>query len=225
MAPVAPNVSRSRAAVPRGRKPKPRARYHHGDLRRALLEETLRIIHDDGVAGFTLRTVGARLGVSRTALYRHFADKSALLAAVSRDGFTQLRVALHAAFDSGGRDRAAFEAQGRAYVEFAIANPSHYRVMFGGFVDKSCVDTALAAEAEGAFQVLVDTLVALQAAGVVRQDDPRQLALFVWSLVHGLAMLVIDGQLQGRPAADDLLDFTFRRMWSGVEASRASRAG
>ena len=216
MAPAPPNAPRSRA-------PAPRARYHHGDLRRALLEETVRIIRDEGVAGLTLRAVGARLGVSRTAMYRHFADKSALLAAVSRDGFTQLRVALHAAFDGGGRDREAFEAQGRAYVEFAVANPSHYRVMFGGFVDKSSVDPALAAEAEGAFQVLVDTLVELQAGGVVRQDDPHQLALFVWSLVHGLAMLVIDGQLQGRPAADDLLGFTFRRMWSGVEASPASR--
>jgi AcrR family transcriptional regulator len=65
-------------------------RYHHGDLRRALLEEAVRTIRDDGAAALTLRAVAERLGVSRTALYRHFADKSALLNAVSEEGFRRL---------------------------------------------------------------------------------------------------------------------------------------
>ena len=58
---------------------KPRDSYHHGDLRRALLDEALRTIQTDGVNALTLRTIGLRLGVSRTALYRHFTDKRALL--------------------------------------------------------------------------------------------------------------------------------------------------
>ena len=62
---------------------KPRDRYHHGDLRRALLDEALRTIQDDGVEALTLRTISVRLGVSRTALYRHFTDKRALLSAVA----------------------------------------------------------------------------------------------------------------------------------------------
>ena len=62
---------------------KPRDRYHHGDLRRALLDEALRTIQDDGVEGLTRRAIGVRLGVSRTALYRHFTDKRALLSAVA----------------------------------------------------------------------------------------------------------------------------------------------
>ena len=109
--------------------------YHHGNLRRALLDEALATIRAEGVEGLTLREIGARLGVSRTALYRHFADKRALLAAVATEGFRTLRQQLVTAWEEGGRGRAAFEAMGVAYVRFAVANPAHYRVMFGGFVD------------------------------------------------------------------------------------------
>src|SRR5919106_3089193 len=109
-------------------------RYHHGDLSRALLEATLRTIQRDGVEAVTLRGVGRDVGVSRTALYRHFADKSALLRAVAREGFRMLRLALVDAWERGGKGRAGFEAMGRAYVGFAVANPSHYRVMFGASI-------------------------------------------------------------------------------------------
>src|SRR5262245_24961000 len=109
--------------------------YHHGNLRRALLDEALSTIRSEGVEGLTLREIGARVGVSRTALYRHFADKRALLTGVATEGFRSLRQQLVAAWDGGGRGRAAFEAMGAVYVRFAIANPAHYRVMFGGFVD------------------------------------------------------------------------------------------
>src|SRR6516162_8106359 len=73
---------------------KPAERYHHGNLGRALLDEALRTIQVHGVAHLTLRTVGQRLGVSRSALYRHFADKQALLAAVGGEGFRMLRQAV-----------------------------------------------------------------------------------------------------------------------------------
>src|SRR5215468_305180 len=107
-------------------------RYHHGDLARALLHEAVRTIHRNGVEALTLRGVGDRLGVSRTALYRHFADKQALLDEVAADGFRTLRAALRGAWDAGGGGRAGFDAMGVAYVGFAVSHPSHYRVMFGG---------------------------------------------------------------------------------------------
>src|SRR5688572_6665988 len=135
--------------------------YHHGNLRRALLDEALATIRDQGVDGLTLREIGARLGVSRTALYRHFADKRALLTAVATEGFRTLREQLVTAWQEGGRGRAAFQSMGVAYVRFAVANPAHYRVMFGGFVDPKAREPGLAAEAAGAFQALVDALAAL----------------------------------------------------------------
>src|SRR5919107_5699656 len=104
---------------------KPRRTYHHGNLRRALLDEALATIRAEGVDRLTLREIGSRLGVSRTALYRHFVDKRALLDAVATEGFRTLRQHLVTAWEEGGRGRAAFQAMGDAYIHFAISNPSH----------------------------------------------------------------------------------------------------
>ena len=182
-----------------GRRPakKKAGQYHHGDLQRALLEEALRTIQTHGVEQLTLRAVGETLGVSRTALYRHFSDKQALLAAVGREGFRMLRLALTSAWEEHGRGRVGFEAMGLAYVQFAVAHPSHYRVMFGRFIESCSKDADFVHEATAAFQVLVDSLVEQQHAKLVRRDDPLILARFIWSVVHGIAMLAIDGQLRG----------------------------
>ena len=197
---------------------KPRRPYHHGNLRRALLDEALRTVRREGVEGVTLREIGARLGVSRTALYRHFADKRALLAAVATEGFRTLRQQLVGAWEDGGRGRAAFESMGYAYVRFAVANPSHYRVMFGGFVEPKACDPELAAEAAGAFQALVDALAALQRDVLVRGDETVQMARFVWAVVHGVAMLAIAGQLREPGAVEAVTRYAIERLRTGIEA-------
>lgn len=197
--------------------------YHHGNLRRALLDEALATIRADGVGALTLRGIGARVGVSRTALYRHFADKRALLAAVATEGFHRLRQQLVTAWEEGGRGSAAFDSMGVAYVRFAVANPSHYRVMFGGFVDAKTPEPELAAEGAAAFQALVDALAALQRDEVVRGDDPVLMARYVWAVVHGVAMLGIDGQLGGPGSVEELLGYALERLQTGIEADTARR--
>jgi AcrR family transcriptional regulator len=194
---------------------KPRDRYHHGDLRRALLDEALRTIQQDGVGALTLRPIGLRLGVSRTALYRHFTDKRALLSAVATEGFRLLTERLLDAWKAGGVR--GFNAMGVAYIRFAMANPSHYRVMFGGFVDDRPRDEDLTRESTAAFQALVDAIVALQKEGAVRKDDPLRLAQFIWAAVHGVSMLIIDGQLaHQRAQIDDVILFAVERISTGV---------
>lgn len=194
------------AGSPTARPRKKRAgSYHHGDLRRALIDQALRTIDKLGAEGLTLRAVGDALGVSRTALYRHFSDKQALVAAVASEGFRTLRVQLVAAWEQAGRGRDGFGAMGEAYVRFAAAHPSHYRVMFGRFVESGARDPELVQEAEGAFMALVDALVEQQRAGLARADDPLMQARFVWSVVHGVAMLIIDGQLHDSDATADAL--------------------
>jgi AcrR family transcriptional regulator len=201
-------------------KRKPAAAYHHGDLRRALLAETARTIRKEGVDGVTLRAVGKRLGVSRTALYRHFADKPALLAAVAREGFQAFSRDLSLAWTAAGGGRDGFRAMGAAYVNFAIVNPSHYRVMFGAFKDLCERDAELAADAQASFQVLLDAVVMLQQDGLIRADPPQTLAQYIWATVHGVAMLAIDGQLGPDPkTADALATFALERLSTGIAAS------
>lgn len=208
---------RSRVGRPRRKRA---GQYHHGDLRRALIHQALRTIDRDGVEGLTLRAVGEALGVSRTALYRHFADKQSLIAAVAREGFRTLRTDLLEAWEREGRGRAGFEAMGEAYLAFAVANPSHYRVMFGRFLESCVRDPELVQEAEGAFQALVDALVAQQREGLARRDDPVLLARFVWSVVHGVAMLTIDGQL---PRDDDAARLVTRYTLERLRAAVAQK--
>ena len=211
---MAPTTQRAARA---GRKP--RNRYHHGDLRRALLNEAVRTIRENGVDALTLRAAGARLNVSRSAMYRHFADKSALLEAVATEGFRMLREQLAAAWSATGADHAQFAAMGMAYVRFAVDNPSHYRVMFGGFLRGDCRTPELLTEASGAFQLLVDAVVSLQRERLVKADDPMQLAQFVWATVHGVAMLAIDGQFQHQGAnVDDVAAYAIMRLRTGIAA-------
>ena len=193
--------------------------YHHGDLRRALLDEALRTIETQGVERLTLRTVGARLGVSRSALYRHFADKQSLLATVGKEGFRKLRQALADAWEENGHGRAGFDAMHRAYVQFAVAHPSHYRVMFGGFIESAAKDDHFISEARAAFQVLVDALVEQQNAGDIRRDDPVLMARFVWALVHGTAMLFINGQLPEPAQREALEPYVAERIYSSIRQS------
>jgi AcrR family transcriptional regulator len=188
--------------------------YHHGDLRRALIDEALRTIQAHGVEQLTLRTVGERLGVSRSALYRHFADKQSLLATVGAEGFRELRQAIAGAWERNGRGRVGFTAMGKAYLRFAVEHPSHYRVMFGGFIESAAKDDHFVADAEAAFQVLVDALVEQQKAGDIRRDDPVLMARYVWALVHGAAMLFIDGQLPAPAQRESLEHYLFERLYA-----------
>lgn len=195
--------------------------YHHGDLPRAMVREAVRIIQQQGVASLTLRGVGERLGVSRTALYRHFTDKQALLVAVAGEGFRTLRTELAEAYEQAGRGQSGFNEMGLAYVRFALKYPSHYRVMFGGFVTASDLPTASEHGAD-AFQVLVDAIVEQQHQGVVRDDEPRRLALYIWSVVHGVAMLALDGMLNKSPIdAEALMRYANGLIREGIVPSKA----
>jgi AcrR family transcriptional regulator len=198
---------------------KPAARYHHGDLRRALLHAAVKTLQKRGFGALTLRAVGDELGVSRTALYRHFADKSALLTAVAAEGFRTLRLELLGSWEDSGRGQPGFEAMGAAYVRFALAYPWHYRVMFGSGFDLNRADSELQVEGTASFQALVGALLELQQQGLVRPDAPELQAHFVWALVHGVAMLAIDGSLEARAiGVDELTRYALERLRTGVAA-------
>jgi AcrR family transcriptional regulator len=197
---------------------KPRGSYHHGDLERALVEAAVRTIQDQGAAALTLRAVGARLGVSRTALYRHFEDKTALLARVALEGFRLFEAALLAAIADAARQGGdPLETMAAAYVDFALANPAHYETMFGKALDDWSRYPDLERQANAAFELLVNTIVNEQQRGRIAAGDPVALAAVVWSLNHGIAMLAIARRLKrANISAGDLAAFAYRVLRNGL---------
>jgi len=183
----------------------PRAKkkaYHHGDLERALVDTAVAVIREEGIAALTLRGVGARLGVSRTALYRHFDHKEALLARVAAEGFKQFHEALAAALARAAKRRTEpLPEMAAAYMRFALSNPSHYQTMFSGVLTGGWERYPdLAHHGQAAFAILFDTIKAEQQQGRIGRGDPLDLAEITWALSHGLATLGLAGQLQRTPA-------------------------
>lgn len=171
-------------------------KYHHGDLRHALVDAGLDLLRAEGPAGLTLRGVARAAGVSATAPYRHFADKDALLAGIAAEGFRRFGADLAAA-DASCTGMDALRAQGVAYVSFARREPALFRLMFGA--DKPRGDKALAEVAPSAFEILHRRVIGLVPANLVEIA-----ALSAWSMVHGLACLIIDGKISA-PDPDALV--------------------
>ncbi len=164
--------------------------YHHGDLRTALLDAGLKMLGAAPVENISLREIARRVGVSAPAVYHHFPDKASLLAALARVGLAQLEDAAAAASDAAaaasdaaGGGQQGFFATGRAYVEFAVANPALFRLVM-------TLDPSLSQQSKGLADLMVN-------ANRFAPDgaDVQTYSLQCWSLVHGLAMLFLDGQV------------------------------
>jgi AcrR family transcriptional regulator len=179
--------------------------YHHGNLRAALIEGGVQLIQEEGLRALTLREIGNRLGVSRSAAYRHFADKAALLSAVSEAGFIEFGNVLKAAKDGAATDFAArMDAMGVAYVRFAREHRAHFEVMFG---EPTAPGSPAAEAGARAFGILEQTIREGQERGEVRPGDSRLLARTVWAMSHGISTLRLDG---------DAAEPRFIRFGSGI---------
>ncbi len=175
----------------------PRTHYHHGDLRRALIEDGTALLREQGIEGLTLRAVARRAGVSHSALYRHFPDKAALLAAIATEGFEALVTALDKVAAHHPDDPATqLTEAGVAYVLLALHWPQRAQLMFDGPLDPDTSGEALRSASDKAFAALVRIIDLGQRAGIYAPGDPRELALSAWALVHGLAMLMIAGCIE-----------------------------
>lgn len=170
--------------------------YHHGDLRRALIETAISMINEAGTESVTMRTLSDRVGVSRSAPYRHFPDKTALLCAIAEEGFRELEGRLEeAARDTSLGALARFEQTAIAYVDFAVSNAAHYRLMFSDMILTDPPNAGLRAAAEGAFGVALRAIRACQEEGSIGAGDAVVLANISWATVHGLSVLILDRQL------------------------------
>lgn len=154
--------------------------YHHGDLRAALVQAAEEILEEQGLAALSIREAARRAGVSHNAPYRHFPDRDSLLAELAAEGFRRLGAELAA---HGGRE------MGEAYVRFALAHPERFRLMFGARLKHPVLQEA----AQRTYGALVSAFRKDRAVA-----DPEKAAAAAWSLVHGLAQLLLDGHFAGQ---------------------------
>lgn len=171
--------------------------YHHGDLRTALIAEGMSLLATRTADDLSLREVARAVGVSATAVYRHFPDKAALMRALASEGLAMLGKAQHVAFDAAGGGVAGFSATGAAYVRFAIGHTALFRLIFASGPDHAVRE--LRDVPDDAMRFLMENAAMLAPPGM----EPRIFALQSWGVAHGLAMLIIDGQLRIEDAAID----------------------
>lgn len=177
-----------------------RATYHHGDLERALIDAALLVIERDGPDAISLRQIARDVGVNHTAVYRHFEDKRALLAAVAEQGFSALALAMRNAGQTAPPENAParLSKMMSAYVAFALDHPSHFRVMLGPRLNEDDRHPSLETPITEAFGLLVDCLKDGMARGQFAQGHARDLAVSVWTVAHGYATLVLMRRIRVR---------------------------
>ncbi|MEP5568987.1 MAG: TetR/AcrR family transcriptional regulator [Halioglobus sp.] len=196
-------------------------KYHHGDLKRAILDETARILREEGESALSLRRLAANLNVSRTAPYNHFKNKEALLSAIAEEGFLRYEAAMKAAQKRcrklGGRDQTY--AVVRAYIDFARKNREYYDLMYGS---KSwhCADPqeSLAVTARGILRADVERLKRRQTLGKINPNlDVSRYVQVYWGTLHGISRLLLDGVYTDSASIKKLCDTTADMLWQQLD--------
>ncbi|HEV2570051.1 TetR/AcrR family transcriptional regulator [Sphingomonas sp.] len=166
--------------------------YHHGDLRRSLLDAGLELLETREAHDLSLREVARAVGVSATAVYRHFPDKDALLDALAAEGLGRLGAAQHRAAEAAGGGEKGFVATGIAYVRFALDHPALFRLTFSATAARNI----LAQPPEHVPDAMAFLRENARAAGELTGMDPHVIAVRAWSIAHGLALLILERQIE-----------------------------
>ncbi|WP_394821865.1 WHG domain-containing protein [Pendulispora albinea] len=165
------------------------------DVRARVLEAAVALMAEGGLANLSMREVARRAGVSHQAPYHYFPDREAILAAIAQQGFILLEQELDRVREPESPAAGRMGRAGEAYVRFAFQHPAHFRVMFGpDFVDMTRFPSAQAC-GHKAFDRLIEVVQAYIDEGLAVPVSERVLVVFAWSVVHGLACLLLDGCL------------------------------
>lgn len=171
-------------------------KYHHGDLKNALIEAGVEILAKEGVSGLTLRKVALHAGVSHSAPYAHFPDKQSLIAAITTESFNQLYAELEAAISPYSKNPKKQLLEGaKAYVRFAEENIDTFKIMFSGVLEKEKDYPAFVEISSKTFKLVVGVVQACQNAGILPTAPADLMAVSVWGQIHGIVSLALEGQV------------------------------
>jgi len=168
--------------------------YHHGDLRRALVEAGLAILREEGLASLTLRAIAARVGVSHAAPRRHFPSLEALQAAIAAEGFRMHARAMREGVGPASTREERLRVAMRGYVGFALREPELFALMFATMREKPD-DPERAAAATASYAVLAEVSRGLVWPGAEGPNRQERTEAMLWSFVHGFAALAEAGQM------------------------------
>ncbi|MCR9279729.1 MAG: TetR/AcrR family transcriptional regulator [Pseudomonadaceae bacterium] len=174
-------------------------RYHHGDLRMTLMDLAIAHIEKVGMEKLSLRALAREAGVSATAPYRHFPSRQCLLAGIAIRGFRRLKSRIEVALTNSEGFEDQFVSMGLAYIDNAVNDPVTYQLMFGAMVDFSAYPD-LQRASEESFGVLLAQLKNAEPRADLDLSD-IELAGTVWSGVHGIASLTINGRAREKKDA------------------------
>jgi AcrR family transcriptional regulator len=203
--------------------PKPdRKAYHHGDLRKALLDDAVKLLREEGEAGLSMRNLAARAGVSRTAAYHHFEGKHALLCAVAEEGFKRFGKVFYPPEMEGddSLNEQRIQRFVQDYIKFATGNSEYYDLMFGSQLWKTeKLTETLTQEAYRTFRGYVDGIRGWQESGQISKKlDPLRYAQVSWSTLHGMSRLLIDGIYVDNQSRNAMCQAAADMLWRELNA-------
>jgi AcrR family transcriptional regulator len=169
--------------------------YHHGNLKEALISASLEILSERGIEGLSLRNVARRVGVSHTAPYNHFTDKQGLLAAISTAGHEQLHQILLITFEKTiNNPLDIIHEIAWAYMQFAFDNPAKFKLMFSGALEEERAHPGFIAISQKSITLFEEIIAFCQAKGQLPAGRVDELAVKLWSTVHGFTTLMLENQ-------------------------------
>lgn len=178
--------------------PMKRENYHHGDLKKALIQAGIEILAEEGAGGLSLRKAARRAGVSHTAPYAHFADKQALIAAIAASGHELLNTRMNEVLETcAGDPLRQLLGVVWAYMDFSLEAPDHYKITFSGTLQDEHGFPEFMAYSQRNLQMLIDIVERCQAAGILDSGglDSELQAVSLWGFIHGLVTLIIQRQV------------------------------
>jgi AcrR family transcriptional regulator len=194
------------------------SKYHHGDLRNALVEIATELLAEEGVQGLSLRKMAQRAGVSHNAPYMHFADKEAVLAAIAEAGFRSLAVEVQAAISQADcSTRHQLVAASNAYVKFAIDRANHVQVMFHPFDLEKYPSLLIASQAS--LNLLFELVKSGQEQGELKSEDIQGMTKSIWAMIHGIANISISYKtniLPGQNSTEDTVSMFVNFLLDGL---------